>query len=297
MNIESEFIYFFQQVLNGLSVGSMYAIIAVGYSAVYSILYMINFAHGDLYVFGSFIALAIYKTGLPLPLIIIFSCAAGALLGMLIERTVYRPVRSAHRIVPMITALGVAQILRTITQVTWGTETLPYFPLGSKSTFYIGQFRFFSQQILVMSISLFSMLLFTFLIRKTKFGKATQCIMQNIDLSRAVGIEVDGIIPFIYAIGGAMGVIGGIIYASYYNAISFDMGMIGTMKAWAAAMLGGVGSFHGAFLGGIILGLGESLASAYIGNAYRDAFGYILIAFILLYRPYGLFGKPKVEKV
>jgi branched-chain amino acid transport system permease protein len=295
--VSPELRYFFQQVLNGLSVGSMYALIAVGYSMVYSILYLINFAHGDLYVFGTFIALALWKIGLPLPAVVLFSCLAGALVGMLIERTVYRPVRFAQRIVPMITALGVAMVLKTASQVIWGPETLPFFQLVPRQTIKFGEFRIFSQQILVLVTALVSMLIFSLLIRKTKLGKATQCVMQDINLSRVMGIPVDTIIPLIYALGGFMGVIGGVLFSSYYNAISIDMGIIGTVKAWAAAMLGGVGNFYGAFLGGIILGLGESLAGAYFSSAYRDAFGYIIIVLVLLFKPNGLFGKPRVEKV
>jgi branched-chain amino acid transport system permease protein len=248
-------------------------------------------------VFGSFLALMMYRAGMPLPIVILLACAAGALIGMFVERTVYRPVRFANRIVPMITALGVAQILRTASQVIWGTETLPFFSIGKHTTLRIGEFKIFSQQLIVIGISLVSMILFTLVIKKTKIGKATQCVMQDINLSQVIGIKVNNVIPLVYALGGFMGVLGGIVYDSYYNAISFDMGLMGTMKAWAAAMLGGVGSFYGAFLGGIILGLGESLASAYIGNAYRDALGYILIAVILLFKPTGLFGKQRTEKV
>ena len=289
--------YFLQQLLNGLSVGSMYAMIAVGYSMVYSILYLINFAHGDIYVFGTFIALALWKVGLPIPAVIILSCLAGAFVGMLVERSVYRPVRFANRIVPMITALGVAMVLKTVSQVVWGPETLPYFSIIPRKTIYIGELRVFSQQFLVLGTAVFFMLLFTLLIKKTKLGKATQCVMQDINLSRVMGIPVDTIIPLVYGLGGLLGVIGGILFSSYYNAVSIDMGIIGTVKAWAAAMLGGVGSFYGAFLGAIILGVGESIAGAYFSSAYRDAFGYIIIVLVLLFRPTGLFGKPRLEKV
>lgn len=295
--MDPELRYLLQQLLNGLAVGSMYAMIAVGYSMVYSILYLINFAHGDLYVFGTFVALALWKLGLPIPAVVIFACLAGALVGLLVERSVYRPVRFANRIVPIITALGVAMVLKTISQVIWGPETLPFLSLVPRSTMMIGDFRIFSQQILVLVTALVSMIIFTLLIQKTKLGKATQCVMQDINLSRVMGIPVDTIIPMIYALGGFMGVIGGVLFSSYYNAISIDMGIIGTVKAWAAAMLGGVGSFYGAFLGGLILGVGESIAGAYLSSAYRDAFGYIIIVLVLLFRPTGLFGKRRVEKV
>jgi branched-chain amino acid transport system permease protein len=295
--MDPELQYFFQQMLNGLAIGSMYSMIAVGYSMVYSILYLINFAHGDLYVFGTFAALALWKAGLPLPAVILLACLVGAVVGMLIERTVYRPVRFANRIVPMITALGVAMVLKTVTQVSWGPDTLPFFQVVPKGVIFFGDFRVYQQQIFVMATALVSMLVFTLLIKKTKLGKATQCVMQDITLSRVMGIPVDTIIPLIYGLGGFMGVIGGILFSSYYNAISIDMGIWGTVKAWAAAMLGGVGSIYGAFVGGLILGVVESISGAYLNSAYKDAIGYLIIVFVLLFKPTGLFGKKRLEKV
>ena len=289
--------YFLQQLLNGLSIGSIYAMIAVGYSMVYSILYMINFAHGDIYVFGTFIALALWKAGLPIPAVVVLACLAGALVGLIVERTVYRPVRFANRIVPMITALGVAMVLRTVSQVIWGAETLPFVQLVPSTSLSIGTFQVFSQQLLVLGVSLFCMIAFTLIIQKTKLGKATQCVMQDINLSRAMGIPVDTIIPLIYGLGGFMGVVGGVLFASYYNAISINMGLLGTVKAWAAAMLGGVGSFYSPFVGGLILGVAEAMAGAYLSPAYKDAIGYLIIVLVLVFRPTGLFGKQRVEKV
>jgi branched-chain amino acid transport system permease protein len=289
--------YFFQQLLNGLSIGGIYAMIAVGYSMVYSILYMINFAHGDIYVFGTFIAFALWKAGLPIPAVVILACLAGALVGLFVERAVYRPVRFANRIVPMITALGVAMVLRTVSQVIWGADTLPFLQLIPATTISIGSFRVFSQQLLVLGTSLVCMIAFTLIIEKTKLGKATQCIMQDINLSRLMGIPVDTIIPLIYGLGGFMGVVGGILFSSYYNAVSINLGLIGTLKAWAAAMLGGVGSFYSPFVGGLILGVAEAMAGAYLGPAYKDAVGYLIIVLVLLFRPTGLFGKQRIEKV
>jgi branched-chain amino acid transport system permease protein len=297
VTLNAEIAYFVQQLLNGLSVGSMYALIAVGYSMVYSTLYLINFAHGDIYVFGTFIAMTLWKVGLPIPAAIILACLAGAAIGMLVERTVYRPVRFAHRVVPMISALGAAMVLRTVAQLVWGPHTMAFFQLGARRAIKVGGFRIMSQQILVLSVAGASLLVFTAVFRRTKLGKATQCVMQDISLSRMVGIPVDTIIPMIYGLGGLMGVLGGVLFSSYYDAITITMGIWGTVKAWAAAMLGGVGSIHGAFLGGIILGVGEAMAGAYLHQAYQEAFGYIIIVVVLLFRPAGLFGKRKIEKV
>lgn len=289
--------YFLQQLLNGLSVGSMYAMIAIGYSMVYSILYLINFAHGDIYVFGTFIALSLVKTGLPSVLSVVLAGVCAALIGMTVERTAYRPVRFANRIVPMISALGAGLVLRTLAQVIWGPETLTFPALVPDVTIQIGQFKIFSQQLAVIATGTVCMLGFTFLIERTKIGKATQCVMQDINVSRLMGISVDRIIPMIYALGGFLGVVGGVLFSSYYSVISIDMGLTGTVKAWAAAQLGGVGSFYGAFAGGLILGLAETMAGAYIHSGYKDAIGYLLIVVVLLLKPAGLFGKRRVDKV
>lgn len=289
--------YFLQQLLNGLSVGSMYAMIAVGYSMVYSLLYQINFAHGDLYVFGTFISLSLFRLKLPIPACIILAGLITAFIGMGIERSVYRPVRFANRIVPMISALGAALILRTLAQVTWGPEPLSYPSFVGHNYFLIGSFRIQYQQVLVLVVASVCVLFFTVLMNHTKLGKATQCIMQDITTSSLMGIPVNKIIPVIYGLGGFFGVIGGVLFSSYYNIISIDMGIWGTVKAWAAAMLGGVGSFYGAFLGAILLGLSETMAGAYIHTGYKDTIGYIVIVLILLLKPSGLFGKKRVEKV
>ena len=289
--------YFLQQLLNGLAVGSMYALIAVGYSMVYSTLRLINFAHGDVYVFGTFIAYGLYKKGVPLPAAIVLACVAGFAIGALMERFVFRPVRLANRIVPIISALGAAMVLRIAAQLIWSPETLSFPTLGVKRAIMIGDLRIMSQQIQVLAVAAVCMAVFSLLFSRTKLGKATQCVMQDVELSRTVGIPVDTIIPIVYGLGGLLGVVGGVLFSSYYDAIGINMGILGTMKAWAASMLGGVGSIYGSFVGGIILGVGEALAGAYLHQAYKDAFGYLLIIVVLIVRPAGLFGKKRVVKV
>jgi branched-chain amino acid transport system permease protein len=295
--VNPELRYFLQQLLNGLAVGSMYALIAVGYSIVYSLLRLINFTHGDVYVFGTFIVYGLYKKGVPLPAAIVLGCLAGFAIGAMVERFVLRPVRLANRIVPIISALGTAMVLRTAAQLIWGPETLSFPTLGVKRAIMIGDLRIMSQQIQVLAIAAVCMAVFSLLFSRTKLGKATQCVMQDVELSRTVGIPVDTIIPIMYGLGGLLGVVGGVLFSSYYDAIGIHMGILGTIKAWAASMLGGVGSIYGAFAGGIILGVGEALAGAYLHQAYRDAFGYLLIIIVLLVKPEGLFGKKRVVKV
>lgn len=289
--------YFLSQILNGLSMGSMYAMIAVGYSMVYSLLFLVNFAHGDLYVFGTFVVFSFAAMGFPMIAAIVLGGLVAGLIGMTIEKTIYRPVREANRIVPMISALGAALILRTIAQIVWGPEALAFPSLIKHGYFRIGGFMIQHQQVLILSVALVFMLILTFVMEKTKIGKATQCIMQNIPVSTLMGIPANKIIIAIYGLGGFVGVIGGVMFSSYYNMISIDMGIWGTVKAWAAAMLGGVGSFYGAFFGGILLGITESMAGAYISTGFKDALGYVIIVLILVFRPNGLFGKEKVDKV
>lgn len=290
--------YFCRQLINGLSVGSMYAMIAVGYSMVYSILYLINFAHGDLYIFGTFLALALFNFGLPLPAAMILGAILCGLIGVGIERVVYRPVRTANRIVPMVGALGAAMILRTIAQVNWGASQIVYPSLMKNRVIKLGgDFQINSQNIVILAIGIACVAGFTLLINYTKIGKATKCVMQDTQTSSLMGIPINFIIPMVYLFGGFLGTIGGVLMSSYYSVINIEMGLWGTCKAWAASQLGGVGSFYGAFLGGIILGVTESLAAAYLGSAYKDAIGYIIIVVILLVKPEGLFGKKKAVKV
>jgi len=292
-----ELVYFLKQMINGLSVGGMYAVIAIGYSMVYSILYMMNFAHGDIYIFGTFIAMAFLASSFPPWLAILLAAVFGGIVAMTVERTVYRPVRHANRIVPMISALGAALVLRTIAQVIWGPQQIVYPSLIEESVIQLGDFQIFSQNILSIAVAGACVLLFTFLIKFTKIGKATQCVIQDLHTSSLMGIPVNTIIPMVYWLGGFFGVIGGVLISSYYNVISIEMGLWGTCKAWAAAQLGGVGSFYGAFLGGILLGILETLAAAYLGAGFKDSIGYIAIVLILLFRPQGLFGKKKAVKV
>lgn len=295
--LSSGMLYFLKQLINGLSLGGMYAVIAIGYSMVYSILYLINFAHGDLYIFGTFIAFTLYKVGLPVPAFVLIAGMAGGLIAMVIERVAYRPVRGANRIVPMVSALGVALILRTIAQAIWGTQTMVFPKIIESRQIYIGQLQISTENILAIVVALACVLAFTILINGTKIGKATQCVIQNIDVSKLMGIPVDLIIPMVYWLGGFFGVIGGVMISSYYSSINIQMGLWGTCKAWAAAQLGGVGSFYGAALGGLLLGLIETFAAAYLGSGYKDAIGYFAIVLILLLKPDGLFGKRKVVKV
>lgn len=288
--------YLIKQLVNGLAAGSIYALVAVGYNMVYGILELVNFAHGDVYMFGTFIALSLIMAGVPVPIAILIACIAGGLLGILVERVAYRPVRNAPRVVPMISAVAAAFVLRNLAQLIWGTQTKPFPELIPAETVAIGGIEFNSLQLIIMVIALSLTGVFSLIVRKTKIGKATRSVAQDIPASRLMGIEVNRIIQYVYFSGGFFGVAGGVLFSMYY-AIWIGMGFLGTMSAWIACIIGGIGSLQGAFTGGILLGLFQALISGYVSSAYRDAFTYGLVMVILLVRPRGIFGRQVAEKV
>jgi branched-chain amino acid transport system permease protein len=288
--------YLIKQLLNGLAAGSIYALIAVGYNMVYGILELVNFAHGDVYMFGTFIALALLLGHVPVILAVVLACIAGGLVGVLVERVAYRPVRNAPRVVPMISAVAAALVLRNVAQLVWGTETMPFPELLPTRMIQIGQIEFNSLQVIILAIALALTAVFALIVRRTKLGKATRSVAQDIPASKLMGIEVNRIIQFVYFAGGFFGVAAGVLFSMYY-AIWIGMGFLGTMRAWIACIIGGIGSLQGAFVGGLLLGVFEALMSGFVSSAYRDAFTYGLVMIILIVRPMGIFGRQVAEKV
>jgi len=288
--------YVFKQLLNGLAAGSIYALVAVGYNMVYGILELINFAHGDIYMFGTFIALTLLASIVPVPVAILLACLAGGLIGILVERVAYRPVRNAQRVVPMISAVGAALVLRNAAQLIWGTETMPFPQLFPTQMIQVGNVQVNTLQIIVLVLALSLTGVFAVIVRKTKLGKATRSVAQDIPAAKLMGIEVNRIIRFVYFAGGFFGVAGGILFAMYY-AVWIGMGFLGTMKAWIACIIGGIGSLKGAFVGGLLLGITEAFISGFISSAYRDAICYGLVMIVLVVRPMGIFGRQIAEKV
>ena len=288
--------YLIKQIINGLAAGSIYALVAVGYNMVYGILGLINFAHGDIYMFGTFIGFSLLASVIPVPIAILIACVAGGVIGLLVERVAYRPVRNAPRVVPMISAMAAALILRNVAQLIWGTQTLPFPELIPAHTFFIGEIQFNSLQLLILTIALSLTGIFALFVRRTKIGKAIRSVAQDIPAARLMGININQIIGYVYFAGGFFGVSGGILFAMYY-AIWIGMGFLGTMFAWIACIIGGIGSIEGAFVGGLLLGLFQALISGYISSPYRDAITYGLIMLILIFRPKGIFGQQVAEKV
>jgi len=287
-----------QYLINGLSIGSVYALIAIGYNMVYGILELLNFAHGDVYAVGCFITLTLIAAKQNIAVAILGGMAVGFVMNLAVERFAYRPVRFSGRVTPTISAVGIAYIMRNTILRIWGPETYP-FDIGIKTTYItVGHVVFGTLQIYIFFIALALMLTITFLLKRTKTGQAVLAISQSIPTAALMGIPVNRIIAFVYGAGAALGVTGGILFCVYYESIFVGIGfMLGTMKAWMASILGGIGSLRGAVIGAMVLGLVESFVSGYVSTVYRDAFVWGFLILFVLIRPKGLFPAQIAEKV
>ena len=288
--------YLLEQLANGLAIGSVYALIALGYSLVYSILYLINFAHGYVIMVGAFAALTLLGMEVPAPAAVLAACLVGAALGAAVERIAYRPVRAANRVVPMVSALGAGLVLSSVAQLIWGPEVHAFPQLAPRAMIGVLGLSLPSQSLVILVISFLLVAVASWFLYGTRLGLAAQCVCQDLEASRLMGIPVDTVIVAVYALGGFFGVAGGILFGMYFNAVFIQMGLLATTKAWAAAMIGGVGNFHGAFLGGLILGVAETLSVVVVGSAYRDGVSLLIIVVVLLLRPNGLFGSVTTER-
>jgi len=288
--------YLVKQLLNGLAAGSIYALVAVGYNMVYGILELINFAHGDIYMVGTFTTLMLVWWGVPFPLALLGGCLSGGLLAITAERMAYRPVRNAPRVVPMLSAVGVAWIMRNLAQLIWGTETFPFPEVLPTKIIEVGPYNINSLQLIIFGLAVVMMMILMVLVKRTKMGKAVRCLAQDIPAAQLMGISVNKTIQLVYFLGGALGVVGGVLFSMYY-AVWIGMGFLGTMMAWISCIIGGIGSLEGALIGGLLLGVGQSLISGFVSSAYRDAISYGLIMFMLLFKPTGIFGRQVAEKV
>ena len=287
-----------QQLINGISLGSFYALIALGYTMIYGILKLINFAHGDIYMLGAYIGF-VCTTMLKLPFLpsLIISMIGAALVGMLIERVAYRPMRKAPRIASLITAIGVSFFLENA-MILFASPQPHTFPAVFSATVYkVGSWIVNSQQIVILISALVLMVALTYIVNKTKAGKAMRAVSYDADAARLMGINIDTTISMTFALGSALAAAGGVLVGIYYNSIDPLMGMVPGIKAFVAAVLGGIGIIPGAMLGGIILGVVEALVSGFISSTFRDAAAFAILIIILLFKPQGLLGKNIREKV
>ena len=289
--------YFLTQVINGLAIGSIYALLSVGYSVIYSILNLINFAHGDLCMVGVFLCMAILTSTGNVFLTLVGACLIGAFLGLAVEELAYKPVRTASRAAPFVSAVGVATIMRGIAQVVWGSSMQPFPQIMPFGVYQVGNITISGLAVNICLIAAGIMILVTLFLEKTRVGLSIKCVSSNINTSYLMGIRVNRIISLVYAFGAAIGVLGMIFYATYYQSVFIAMGFAATVKAFTAALMGGLGNLYAAFFGGILLGLIEALGAGFISSGYRDAIAYAVLIVVLVLKPNGIFGAKKAEKV
>lgn len=287
-----------QQIINGISLGSIYALIALGYTMVYGIIRLINFAHGDVFMVGAFIGFyAIKYAGLGFIPALIIAMVICALLGVVIERIAYKRLRNASRIAALITAIGVSLLIEYGTIYLRGAQP-EAFPqvLPNQSYNFLGA-TISSASIFILCVSVFLMIILQFIVRRTKIGKAMRAVSHDAEAARLMGINVDRTISATFAIGSALAGAAGVIFGIYYTKIEPLMGVIPGLKAFVAAVLGGIGIIPGAAIGGLVLGLVETLVSALGYSNWRDAAAFIILILILIFKPSGILGKNTREKV
>ena len=289
---------FVQQLINGVSLGSIYALIALGYTMIYGIIKLINFAHGDIYMVGAYVgffSITMMHVGV-FPALII-SMVVTAVLGIIVGRCAATPLRPAPRLSVLITAIGVSFFLE-YTMMYFVSPTPRTFPAVFESQgITIGNFVVNGQQILIFSITIVLMALLTYIVQKTKIGKAMRAVSFDTETAQLMGIDANKVISFTFAIGSALAAAAGVLVGIYYNSIDPLMGMMPGIKAFVAAVLGGIGSLPGAMTGGIILGVIEALVSGFLSSTFRDAAAFAILILVLLFKPSGLFGTDTQEKV
>lgn len=287
-----------QQLMNGLSLGSIYALLALGYTMVYGIIKLINFAHGEIYMVGAYVGLYVANTfqmGLiPTLLISMIVCA---ILGMLIEFFAYRPLRKSTRIAALITAIGVSFLIQYVMIYFVGADTRAYPQMIDNVIYDLGWFTVSKIQIIILITSLFLMIVLQLIVQQTKMGKAMRAASVDPDAAQLMGINVNYTISFTFALGSSLAAAGGVLIGLYYNSIDPMMGVGPGLKAFIAAVFGGIGIIPGAALGGFAIGIIETFVSAFGFTAYRDAVVYLILILVLLIKPAGLLGKNTKEKV
>lgn len=289
---------FFQHLLNGLIIGGIYAMVALGYSMVYGVLQIVNWAHADVLMFGTFIGMLL-ATVLHVPVIAMILLAAlfTAILGMAVERVAYRPIKSANRrMAVLVSALGMSTFLQNLAQLVFGSGTRQ-FKVFDTNAYEIGGMKITGMQILILSVTAVMLLILYIMVYRTKLGIAMRACSVSIDNAKLMGINTNMIISGTFGVGAFMAGVAGILVGNYYNAVYPTMGYLLGMKAFAAAILGGIGSIPGAVFGGFIIGVIESLGAGYISSAYRDAFAFLVMILILIIRPAGLLGAKHIDKV
>jgi branched-chain amino acid transport system permease protein len=302
--------YFIQQLINGVTLGAIYGLIAIGYTMVYGIIGMINFAHGDVFMIGAFIALisllllgmaGITWVPLALLLVLVISMILTAAYGWTVERLAYRPLRGSFRLAPLISAIGMSIFLQNYVQLSQGARVKPLQPVIQGGFIVMEKDHFTVSlsylQIIIVVVTVVLMAAFSILIARTALGRAQRSCEQDRVMASLLGINVDRTISLTFVMGASLAAVAGLMFLLYYGVIDFYIGFLAGIKAFTAAVLGGIGSLPGAMLGGLLIGLIETFWSAYFTIEYKDVAAFSILVLVLIFRPSGLLGKPEVEKV
>ena len=299
---------FTQQLINGLALGSVYALIALGYTMVYGILQLINFAHGEVYMLGAYLGIIVlgvltylgltaYSLPLSLLLTVIISMVFCAAYGAVIERVAYRPLRNASKLAPLISAVGMSIILQNFVMLAQGKEYKNLPPMLPDEGFSVFGAFVSPVQVFILIASILIMAGLHFFVARTRLGKAMRATSQDRVMAGLVGININQVISVTFMIGSALAAVAGVMVTLYYGVVHFFMGYLAGIKAFTAAVLGGIGSIPGAVLGGLLLGLIENFGASYLSSVYKDAFAFIVLIIMLIIRPAGLLGQKSVDKV
>jgi branched-chain amino acid transport system permease protein len=303
---------FFQQIINGLVLGSMYALVALGYTMVYGIINLINFAHGEVLMVGAYsswmVVVALQGSGLPGWLLLLISLIAAIVicsaLNFTIEKIAYRPLRNAPRLAPLITAMGMSLLLQTLAMMIWQPSTKPYPILLPSEPFFVGGAVINTTQLLILGLTVATLAALMYLVNRTKLGRAMRATAENPRVAALMGVRPDMVISATFIIGAALAALAGVMYAANYGSVQHTMGFLPGLKAFTAAVFGGIGNLAGAVVGGVLLGLIESLGAGYIGmltggvlgSQYQDIFAFIVLILVLTVRPQGIMGERVADR-
>jgi branched-chain amino acid transport system permease protein len=302
--------YFIQQLINGVTLGSIYGLIAIGYTMVYGIIGMINFAHGDIFMIGSFAALIVIiglgglgfgMAGVVIVLALLAAMLISAIYGWALERVAYRPLRGSFRLAALISAIGMSIFLQNYVQIAQGARVKPLQPMveGGFTLMQKGNFtvNLSYMQIIIVATTVALMTGFSLIIAKTSIGRSQRACEQDMKMASLLGLDVNRTISLTFIMGAAMAAVAGMMFLLYYGVIDFFIGFLVGVKAFTAAVLGGIGSLPGAMLGGLLIGLIETFWSGYFTVEYKDVAAFAILVLVLIFRPTGLLGRPEVEKV
>jgi branched-chain amino acid transport system permease protein len=303
-------LFFVQQLINGLSVGSVYALIAIGYTMVYGIIGLINFAHGEVYMIGTYICFAvvalltvlgIQAPWILMPAALVVTMAVSGTWGYAIERVAYRPLRGGNRLTPLITAIGVSIVLQNLVRLTQGSRDIAIPPVVSGGISFGNETGFQASlgwmQLIIFVVTLVTMAGLSLFIARSRTGRACRACAEDIGMTRLLGIDADRIIALTFVIGATLAAVASVLLGFYYGVVNPWIGFLAGLKAFTAAVLGGIGSIPGAMLGGLLLGVTEALTAGYFSPEYKDVVSFGILILVLLFVPTGILGRPEVEKV